>query len=133
MEESGGGYAVLFERSHVRQIEGEGHRRWFSDEYFDLIVWYDSPRHGSITGFQLCYEKERGERALTWRRGQGFTHDRIDDGEKLPGPKQTPVLMPDGTFERAPLIVRLEREGSEVDRDVIRFVTQKIEEYGGAT
>ena len=123
---------MLFERSHIRQIEGEGYRRWFSDEYFDLIVWYESSELRTITGFQLCYDKERGERALTWRSNRGYTHDRIDDGETVPGPKRTPVLMPDGAFERAPIVERLEREGSRIDQEVVRFVTQKIEQYGGA-
>jgi len=32
---------MLVEHAHVRQIHGEGYRRWFADDYFDLIVWYD--------------------------------------------------------------------------------------------
>ena len=121
---------MLFERSHVRQIDGEGFRRWFSDDYFDLIVWFDSPQQNTITGFQLCYDKERGERALTWRRESGYTHDRIDDGERVPGPKESPVLMPDGVFERTPVVERLKREGAKVDQVLLQFVIQRIEEYG---
>jgi len=40
---------MLGEIRNVRQIEGEGTRRWFTDRYFDLIVWYDDS--GSLTGF----------------------------------------------------------------------------------
>ncbi len=32
---------VGVERKNLRQIAGGGFRRWFSDEYFDLIVWYE--------------------------------------------------------------------------------------------
>jgi hypothetical protein len=52
---------MLAEIRDVRQIPGEGFRRWFSDGDFDLIVWYAG---GEIAGFQLCYDKGRRERAL---------------------------------------------------------------------
>jgi hypothetical protein len=70
---------MLVEIRNTRQIEGEGFRRWFTDEFFDLIVWYDEKR--TLVGFQLCYDKEGRERALTWTREHGFQHNRIDDGE----------------------------------------------------
>jgi len=38
----------------VRQIEGEGTRRWFTDRYFDPIVQNDAL--GVLIGFQLCYD-----------------------------------------------------------------------------
>jgi len=31
---------MLSEIEHTRQIPNEGYRRWFTDESFDLIVWY---------------------------------------------------------------------------------------------
>jgi hypothetical protein len=39
----------------ARTPEGELHRRWFSDEFFDLYVW--SGDAGEIARFQLCYRK----------------------------------------------------------------------------
>jgi len=32
---------MLEESEYVRQVKGEPKRRWFSDDYFDLIVWVD--------------------------------------------------------------------------------------------
>jgi hypothetical protein len=32
---------MLVGHAHVRQIHGEGYMRWSTDDYFDLIVWYD--------------------------------------------------------------------------------------------
>ena len=55
---------MLAEIRNARQIAGEDFRRWFTDEEFDLIVWYGDDR--SLVGFQLCYDKQDRERALTW-------------------------------------------------------------------
>ncbi len=41
---------MLTESQHVRQIKHDPKRRWFSDDYFDLIVWIG--KRGEIIGFQ---------------------------------------------------------------------------------
>ena len=33
---------MLSELKETRQIEEEGFRRWFRDQDFDLILWYES-------------------------------------------------------------------------------------------
>jgi len=38
-----------------RSVRDDYDRRWISDDYFDLIVWYD--RKDMVHGFQLCYGK----------------------------------------------------------------------------
>ena len=68
--------------------------RWFSDSYADLYVWYDAA--GSIAGFQLCYNKDRDEHSLTWKRGSGYAHNSIDAGDDTPLSNQTPIVVPDG-------------------------------------
>ena len=88
---------MLTELTHVSQRQGEPKRRWFQSPDEDLIVWY--AQDGSILGFQLCYDIRRGERALTWLSGRGYSHERVDDGEVVGlGHKRTPVLVPDGAF-----------------------------------
>ncbi len=48
-------------------------RRWFQDDYFELIAWHDAK--GIILRFQLCYRRDSwSERVLEWRRGLGFLH-----------------------------------------------------------
>ena len=42
---------------------GKSSRKWFSDDYFDLIVWIDL--NGAVSGFQLRYDKYKKERTLT--------------------------------------------------------------------
>ena len=84
---------LLTENKAVWHDSGKG-RRWFSDDYFDLIFWYDSL--GTVTGFQLCYEKETNEHAFTWHREKGVSHHGIDTGEEVPTRNSSPVLVPDG-------------------------------------
>jgi hypothetical protein len=90
---------TLRELPDTRQVEGEPRRRWFSSPDLDLIVWVDDD--DAILGFQLCYDKTRGERALTWRVDRGYDHMGVDDGEQNPGQfKSTPILVADGYFDR---------------------------------
>lgn len=84
---------MLVEFRDVKQESG-GRRRWFEDEGFELIVWQDAG--GAIEGFQICYRTTEGERALTWRAPQGFSHARVDTGDETPVKNQTPILIPDG-------------------------------------
>jgi hypothetical protein len=90
---------ALRELPDTRQVPGEPRRRWFSSVDLDLIVWLDDAER--VVGFQLCYDKARGERALTWRAERGYDHSAIDDGESNPAQhKSTPILVADGHFDR---------------------------------
>jgi hypothetical protein len=86
--------AVLTEIRNVKQERGAGRRRWFESEGLDLVVWLNAA--DAPTGFQLCYDVGRGERALTWRSGGGFTHSTVDEGDATPLKNETPILVPDG-------------------------------------
>ena len=118
---------MLSEIRNPRQIEGEGRRRWFTDEYFDLIVWHDES--GELAGFQLCYDKPREERALSWRAGRGYSHERVDDGE-IPGrAKMSPVLVPDGIFARDDVAARFLEASADIDRDIRTFVYDRLQQF----
>lgn len=120
---------MLVEITDPRQVPGEGLRRWFSDDYFDLIVWLDD--HEEISGFQLCYDKFTDERALTWRRKEGYRHEKVDDGE-LPGHiKMTPVLIADGEFPRQDVAARFRAASGEIDARVAGFVLEVLGRYSG--
>jgi len=119
---------MLSEIKNTRQIPGEGHRRWFRDEELDLIVWYADD--GSLDGFQLCYDKLRHERALTWRKPNSYQHHAIDQGEQTTGgPKMTPVLVADGAVDSA----RIEKIFSErcegVPEELVSHISDIILRY----
>lgn len=119
---------MLHEVEKVRQVPGEGPRRWFCDQYFDLIVWYE--KNGSVMGFQLCYDKSYKERALTWRRSIGFSHEKVDDGEGRPGRvKGTPILVPDGLFDASAITERFARESAEIDPALAALVIKTLKSY----
>ena len=120
---------VLTEIPHARQIVGEGRRRWFTDEYFDLIVWYGTET--SPVGFQLCYDKAGRERALTWTRAHGYRHDRVDAGETPGRAKMTPVIVADGALDRDVLSLRFRKESAGIDREIASPVSEKLASYTG--
>ena len=111
----------------IRPVPRDLDRRWISDDYFDLIVWYEPG--GGIHGFQLCYDKSGQERALTWTREGGFQHTAIDSGETDPNANRTPVLIADSAFPaeqvRGEFIARSKLLPAEI-RDL---VLEKIGEY----
>jgi hypothetical protein len=111
---------MLSEIKEVKQHKDEAHRRWFLDNYFDLIVWQNDDE---ITGFQLCYDKQNKERSLTWLKGRGFSHNKIDDGEGRPGQsKMTPILVPDGEFAKRKISEIFKAQSSNIDPKVAGFV-----------
>lgn len=119
---------MLQEVRHTQQFSNEPFRRWFCDSMFDLIVWYTPD--SNISGFQLCYNKGSDEHVLTWQKDTGFSHNRIDDGENRGARhKMTPILVPDGTFEKDNVIDLFERESKALDSDLVEIVTEKIKKY----
>ena len=118
-------HLMLKEMANVRQALPEPGRRWFADDYFDLMVWVG--KSGEFIGFQLCYDKSGDEHALTWHKKTGFKHHRVDSGELQRPYKATPILVADGVVDFGSL-THLFRERSRImDQQVARFVLGKIE------
>ncbi len=111
---------------HVRQIPGEGKRRWFSSENFDLVIWIKDD--GSFSGFELCYDKTGVERSIIYRAGGEFQHMSVDDGEKRPGKyKSSPILVPDGDFDAQRIHAAFQKESQRLPREVTTFVLCALE------
>ncbi len=123
---------MLREVKHVLQKEESNYRRWFDDDYFDLIIWYDADflteKSAHVIGFQLCYDKQEKEKVLTWRQKYGFTHDAVDKED--PEMKNiSPVLIADGLFQATTVLKEFEKRSYEVDKNLKKFVIEKIEEF----
>jgi len=122
---------MLVEARRARQVEGEPFRRWFSDNEFDLIVWYGEAHN--MVGFQLCYKTPREERALTWLEGRGYSHNRVDDGETAPSRhKMTPILVADGAFDRDHILNRFREVAKDLEPDLVSAVAARLRDYPGA-
>lgn len=118
---------MLSEIRDVRQIRGEGPRRWFTDPYFDLIVWYSDD--GSLTGFQLCYDKQGRERAFTWTREHGSQHERIDAGETPGHSRMSPVIVADDSPPAEGVAELFLRQSGAVDSEIVRLVYAAISSH----
>jgi hypothetical protein len=116
---------TLTEISAIRQIPGEPRRRWFRTDDLDLIVWCDEA--GAPTSFQLCYDKLRSERALTWTPERGFLHEAVDDGGV--GYKATPILVAGGRFEANRVGERFAAASHELPREIVEFVGNKLKQH----
>jgi hypothetical protein len=116
---------VLSEFFRVKQESGPGRRRWFEDDGMDLVVWYDAV--GGILGFQICYQfgSDR-ERALTWRCGQGFAHDLVDEGDDRPDKNRTPILIPDGQIPWERVTAEVIRRGETLEPELRTLVMQHL-------
>jgi len=117
----------MLKESFTGQYPTRSDRRWFSDDYFDLIVWVG--QNGVIAGFQLCYDKFKKERALTWTENNGYKHERVDDGEANPLKNLTPILVPDGMCPTQEIIDLFMLRSVEVDSRLRSFVLDKLREY----
>ena len=112
---------MLKEFTHLKQIEGEHRRRWFSDDYFDLIVWYDEA--DTIVGFQLCYNIGKDEHAITWFRDKSFSHAKVDDGDDVVRLyKSSPILVADGEFNPQLVAEKFKEAAAEIDPEVAKLV-----------
>ncbi len=122
---------MLTELNHIKQQEDGKTRRWFSDNDFDLIVWFEE--NNDIHGFQLCYDKQRIEHSLTWRIKNGFTHEKIDDGEHEPlSYKKSPIMIAAGKFDIDRVLNRFMTNSTEIDNEIVWFVTNKIAALSGS-
>jgi hypothetical protein len=120
---------VLGEIEEVRQVEGEGFRRWFADADFDLIVWYTDESQARLDGFQLCYDKQSRERCVTWRNSGSYQHHLVDDGENPFQAKMTPVLVADGAFERDRVLGGFLDASERVDPNIVELVRRALWAY----
>ncbi|MDQ7778101.1 MAG: hypothetical protein RDV41_00120 [Planctomycetota bacterium] len=119
---------MLAEVTKVRQIPGEPERRWFSDDLYDLFVWFS--KEGTIVGFQLCYDKGHKEKALTWTSDRGFSHLKVDSGD-VGWSRMTPILVPDGVFDTGRVLAEFKRVSRNIEAGIADFVIARLGEYGG--
>ncbi|MFP4210633.1 MAG: hypothetical protein ACLFR8_05275 [Alkalispirochaeta sp.] len=121
--------SALVENKNVRQRPEEGFRRWFLNDYFDVIVWYESAA-GELTGFQLCYNRTVDERAFTWQRNKRSSHFVSSGSDERGRPWiATAVLHGDAGAVPADVIERLRQEQGDLDDDLLELIVTAAGEY----
>ena len=117
---------MLTEMQDVRQVPGEGRRRWFTDDRLDLTVWYDG---AEIAGFQLAYDPGGTPRALTWERGRGYLHTGVDEGDDPGHVKGSPILVADGALDARRLCDEFWERAQALERPLALFVHGRLLAY----
>ena len=111
----------------VRQ-DATGFKRYFYDEEFDLYVWYKR-KGGDVTGLQLVYDKATEPRALTWIKGKGYRHNRIDGYDSRRYVSLAPVLVADGILDPGLILERFRIHSGGVDPDIVALVEEVLTAY----
>jgi hypothetical protein len=119
---------VFKEFIKVRQ-DHHGFRRLFTAPGCDLYLWYNSQADKTLTGFQLVYNLDEDQKALTWTADAGFNHLGIDM-ERRRQHLQTPILVEDGLFEYGTIELQLKLSYAEASDDDLKFALEKIIRYG---
>ena len=117
----------MLKKVPIKRVENDRPRRWMTDDYFDLYVWYQGD--GSIYGFQLCYDKERDQRALTWTVEGRFQHDRVDSGEQTVYDNRSPVLTKGCPFFREGVRKEFIARSAEIEPEISKLVLSVIDQY----
>lgn len=120
---------MLREIGYIKQTHGQPFRRWFNDELLDLFVWQEEG--GRITGFQLCFDKQTHERALTYSEADGYALDNVHTEESSLD-MGSPVLRRGVELPFPHLLALLAERGAGIDSRVFRYVMEKLEAYPAA-
>jgi hypothetical protein len=119
---------MMTELKNTKQNAGELFRRWFHDDYFDLIMWFNPD--GSAHRFQLCYDKKGCERVLSWSSSGAYSHNRIDDGERRPfRHKSAPIAVADGIFDATDVANKFMKAATVLPENVSSLVWDAIQQY----
>jgi hypothetical protein len=121
---------MLKELHNPRQVTDELPRRWFSDEGMDLILWEQVD--GEVFGFQLCYDKDRVECAITWKQGMGYKHSVVDDGMRVGKYKATPILTAPRAFDKDRVAQDFSARAEQLDEHIKKLVLEKISAFPDA-
>ena len=119
---------VLSPRSEPPEPTREPNRRWFSNEDYDLFVWFDEL--GAIRKFELCYDCSDVERALTWSPLGGYRRWRVDTGEATGlNYDMTPILVPDDAeFPKDRVTAAFAQAANTVEPTILSFVVQRLQD-----
>ena len=113
---------------NINQNEKNKKKCWFQDEYFDLFIWFDI-NNGEMINFQLCYDRLKRERVMSWDDEKGFNHYHVDDGEGSPHKNMSPVFIQNGRFAYSEAMPKFVKSSRQIDKKISRFIIEKLDEY----
>ncbi len=119
----------MIEVRDVRQDPGDYRRRWFTDDHFDLMVWYHAD--GTVHGFEFSYDKPGYEKALRWFDDRGLSLHAVDTGEQNPAYNRSPILTAsNGRSEMKRVLEIFLKSVTGLPEGLSELVQRKLAEYG---
>ena len=117
---------MLEEFKKLRQVEGL-RRKLFSDNFFDLYIWYNEKSHIFI-GFQLVFSVNDMQMALTAEVGKVPNIRKIESGD---GEFYSPTDLLDGIgyFPKTALYNEFKQRSSTIDGSIRNNVLKVINTY----
>lgn len=119
----------ITENKNVRQRPDEGFRRWFVNDYFDIIFWYESDTT-TLKGFQFCYSRNNKEKVFTWEPGRVSSH-YVSSNQFEPGMSSYATAILDGDAGAIPqnALERLKKDAGELQADYVSLIIDRAEQY----
>lgn len=113
---------MLREIQNCRQVPKEPFRRWFMDQTMDLIVWYTDETLADLVGFQLCYDKDTKEHAVTWYASGRRSFLSIEDNA-TPMTNSSPILKANGFMNREIVLKKFLAGSQLLEPELVQTVT----------
>jgi hypothetical protein len=119
---------MLYEIKSISKSEDGLKRRWFFDTTMDLLIWLDAADR--VVGIQLCYDKDKSPRAVTWFQKEGYQHNSVDLGEDKRGRRGgSPIMGSDDVFDAPMVAEQFKKLGENIDPAIYEITYEKLLEY----
>lgn len=114
---------------------GQGRKRWFRGESFDIFTWQDTGKVGGerFTSLHLCYGRGSDEHILRWDQIAGYFHESVDADEQKPGRAMSAILRANGAFPADLVLQQFLDIAPELPRDVAAFIEDRIRDSATCT
>lgn len=96
---------------------------WYCDDDWDLVVWINADQ--SPRGFQICYDRDDAEKALTFVNGE-FSHELVDEGNDEPHTNHSPVLDGEIPFNAKNLLKLFETKADHVEKIYFDYIKTNL-------
>ncbi len=118
---------MLREILSSRKIINGQSRRWFTNEMFDLFIFFNN--ENMLVQFQLCYDKQDNEHVISWSERSGYAHNRIDTGRDIPGRAGSPLFVSNGSCDIETLKKAFIESSLNLDNSLFDQIYRKLVGY----
>lgn len=96
---------------------------WYCDDDCDVVVWTNSDL--SPRGFQICYDKNGEEKALTFTHGE-FSHEMVDEGDDTPDVNHSPILDHEIPYDAKKILKEFEGKAQFMEKIYFDYIRENL-------